>query len=111
MFIDHYSLNIGPSTKMVIFKIDLRQIYIIVTFEPSSYLYRGWDNSLINMKGFRMKMKGSMKYTFHFGFKPAGILENTFHPLPTDWVVWGSYPPSPYLSQYKHEQGVNNTYH
>ena len=53
-------------------------------------------------------MKGSMKYTFHFSFEQAGMLENTLQPFPTDWMVWGSCPPSPSLSQYKCEQGVNN---
>ena len=30
-FIAHYSLNIGHSTKMAVFKINLRQIYNVVT--------------------------------------------------------------------------------
>ena len=37
-----------------------------------------------------MEMKRSMKYTFHFGFKHAGVLENTFQSFPADWVVWES---------------------
>ena len=37
-FISHYSLNTGPSTKMVIFNIYLRQIYNAITFEPYTYL-------------------------------------------------------------------------
>ena len=70
--------------KWVIFKIDPSQIYNIVTFETSSYLEGGWDHRIINKKGFRMEMKRSMKYTFHFGFKLADVLENTVQPFPAD---------------------------
>ena len=40
-----------------------------------------------------MKMKGSMKYMLHFGFKQAGVLKNTFQPFPAGLVVWGACPP------------------
>ena len=41
-----------------------------------------------------MELKGSMKYTFPFGFKQAVVLENTFHPFPAVEVVWGGCLPS-----------------
>ena len=34
-----------------------------------------------------MEMKGIMKYTFHFGSKQAGVLENTLEPFPAVQVV------------------------
>ena len=37
-FLACISLNIGTTTKMVVFKINLCQIFNIMTFEPSSYL-------------------------------------------------------------------------
>ena len=37
------SLNKDPSIKMVMFKIDLRQIHNIMTFEPSPYLGGGGE--------------------------------------------------------------------